>query len=296
MTAGLLPTIWDPPGTPPSSGSGGDVEARLDRPVALVVEDDESAVDVALGLLAMLGYRARVARDGHEALLAVSQRQPDLILLDIHLPELDGVSFLKVLRRVTEMREVPVVAVSAVYPPNGPVARMLHDLGVSQYLSKPFNLAGLRAAVATAHPEGPLGPHAEADNTLTDPQMTAVPGSWGLPCRAWVGGDEQGLIIEGASLESLTVVAARGVFRAGAACRLEVSLRLETRDVKAGTQVRLLARATGTVGSLGASERWNLELQAAIPSSGMIAALRGARGPAGSLIKRRVGARRARPA
>jgi CheY-like chemotaxis protein len=270
VTLGVLPTIWDPPGGPPPGAPVGPVGLRLDRPVALIVEDDESAVDVALGLLAMLGYQARVARDGHEALLAVSRSVPDLILLDIHLPELDGVSFLKVLRRVTEAREVPVVAVSAVYPAEGPVARMLEDLGVSQYLSKPFNLAGLRAAVATAHPEGPLGADAEPDGTLTDPHMSSVPASWGLPCRAWVGGDEQGLIIEGAGLESLTVIAARGVFRPGIACRLEVTVRFAVEEATTETQVRLLARATGAVGSMGGSERWNLELQAAIPSSGML--------------------------
>jgi len=236
--------------------------------VALVVEDDESAVDVALGLLAMLGYRARVARDGHQALLAVSRSVPDLILLDIHLPKMDGVSFLKVLRRVTDTKEVPVVAVSAVYPPGGPVARTLMDLGVSQYLSKPFNLAGLRAAVATVHPEGPVGPMSE-DETLTEPHLAAVAGPVGLPCRAWVGGDEQSLIIEGAGPESLTVVATRGVFRPGVACRLEAALRLSVQGTETSTLVRILARATGPVGALGASERWNLELQATIPSAGM---------------------------
>lgn len=269
MSVGVLPSIWDPPGGPPRRGLSLGPAPGEQRPVALVVEDDESAVDVALGLLAMLGYQARVARDGHEALMAVSRAVPDLILLDIHLPGMDGISFLKVLRRVTDMDQVPVVAVSAVYPSDGPVARMLADLGVSQYLSKPFNLAGLRAAVGAAHPEGPLGPDAEQDQTLTEPQLVAVPSPSGLPCRAWVGGREQGLVIEGAGLESLTVVAARGVFRSGVACRLEVSLRLTTQEIRTETQIRILARATGSVGTMGASERWNLELQAAIPSSGM---------------------------
>jgi CheY-like chemotaxis protein len=259
-TPGIVPILFDPDrgGAPAVRGTD-----------ALVVEDDESAVDIAEGLMRMLGYRTRVALDGHAALVQISTRIPDFILLDIHLPEMDGITFLKVLRKVREARDVPVVAVSAVYPPDGPVSRMLEGLGVSQYLSKPFNLAGLRAAISTAHPDGPLAPK-PVDSDPTSRRVTSGPfPEWGIPCTGWIGGEAVQLIVEGAGPESVTVLAAPGAFRPGVTCRLECTVRMVVQDAMTETKVRLLARATGTVGKKAVSERWNLQVQAARPASGM---------------------------
>jgi CheY-like chemotaxis protein len=127
------------------------------RPRALVVEDDPDAAEVALGMLSVLGYRTEIAVDGHQALYSLSRDPPELVLLDICLPEMDGLTMLRVARRVVEARGVPVVAASAVYPPDSAVAALLAEMGVTSYLSKPFNLAGLRMAVSLAHPDGPAG-------------------------------------------------------------------------------------------------------------------------------------------
>ena len=244
---------------------------RLVGTDALVVEDDESAVDVAVGLLRMLGYRTRVARDGHAALYEVSRAIPDFILLDIHLPEMDGVTFLRVLRKVREAKGVPVVAVSAVYPTDGPVSRMLEGLGVSQYLSKPFKLGGLRTAIAAAHPEGPLG-QGRREPEPPRPKPVAAYGlypEWGLPCVGAVGGQEHPLIIEGAGAGVITVLAAPGVLQRGTTVRLECTVRRVVQDAMTETKVRLLARVAGIAGRKGGSERWRLEVQAVRPTSGL---------------------------
>jgi len=123
-----------------------------DAPMAMVIEDDPDAAEVATGMLQMLGFRVRICPDAHDALFALSGTSPDLILLDICLPEMDGVNLLKVARRVKEARDVPVIAASAIYPRGGPIQRALEDLGVRAYLNKPFTLSGLKQALDQVMP------------------------------------------------------------------------------------------------------------------------------------------------
>ncbi len=129
---------------------GADLELAPDAPIALVVEDDRDAARIAGGLLRMLGYRSRIAVDSTEALYALSEGLPSLMLMDVCLPMMDGLSLLKVARRIEGMRAVPVVAVSAVYPEDGAVARGLAGQGITAYLGKPYTLNGLRAAIDEA--------------------------------------------------------------------------------------------------------------------------------------------------
>ena len=142
-------------------------------PLVLIVEDDEHAARVASDMMRLLGYRSRIAGDGHQALYALAEGPPDLLLLDIHLPEMDGVSLMRVMRRVKGMAAVPVVAASAIYPSEGPVARVLAEQGVTTYLTKPFMMAELRRAVDEARSAAmKFGPPPTA--TMTDGQVRAV--------------------------------------------------------------------------------------------------------------------------
>lgn len=142
-------------------------------PLALVVEDDEHAARIGSDMLRLLGYRSRIAKDAHEALYALAEGPPALILLDICLPEMDGVGLMRVMRRVQGMDAVPVVAASAVYPSEGPVARVLAEQGVTTYLSKPFMLEELRRAVDSARSSAlKVGPAPDA--TMTDGRVRAV--------------------------------------------------------------------------------------------------------------------------
>ena len=136
----------------PAEGPPAAHEPGTDAPLAMVIEDDPDAAEVATGMLQMLGFRVRICPDAHDALYALSATAPDLILLDIIMPEMDGVNLLKVARRVKEARDVPVIAASAIYPRGGPIQRALEELGVKAYLNKPFTLSGLKASVDAVMP------------------------------------------------------------------------------------------------------------------------------------------------
>lgn len=165
---------------------GADLELAPDAPIALIVEDDPDAARIASGLLRMLGYRSRITVDSTEALYALSEGLPSLMVMDVCLPMMDGLGLLKVARRIEGMRTVPVVAVSAVYPEDGAVARGLAAQGVSAYLSKPFTLNGLHWAIDEARSAAlRLGPAPEpsmgeglasvTDDDIRDWQQTFEP-------------------------------------------------------------------------------------------------------------------------
>jgi len=139
-------------------------------PLALVVEDDPDAAEVAAGMLGLLGYNTRVAGDGHTALQMLSQTKPDLVLLDVCLPGMDGMALMQVAERFADLGGVPIVAASAVYSPEGTEARVLKQLGVQWVMAKPFSLAGLRSVVHQIDParDLPSVPRPEDDAKLPE--------------------------------------------------------------------------------------------------------------------------------
>lgn len=127
------------------------------RPTALVVEDDPSAAEIASAMLGLLGYDVRVATDAQSALKALASESPDLLMLDVCLPDLDGPKVLRIARRLKEHADLPAIAASAIVARGAPEVEELRALGVTEFLSKPFNLPALRAALGRAHPAGPCG-------------------------------------------------------------------------------------------------------------------------------------------
>ncbi len=123
---------------------------RSERPLALVVEDDPDAAAIGSAMLEMLGWETIVAETGEEALFALANCPPDLVLLDVCLPDVDGLGVLRVVRRLASTRDVPVVVASAIHKRSGPQARLMRDLGAPDFLSKPFGLKELRKAVDAA--------------------------------------------------------------------------------------------------------------------------------------------------
>jgi len=111
-------------------------------PRILVVDDEESILDfVELGLR-YEGFEVELAQDGPAALTAVAARRPDLILLDLNLPGLDG---LDVCRRVRQVSDVPIIMLTA----RGDVDERVEGLeaGADDYLPKPFKFKELLARV-----------------------------------------------------------------------------------------------------------------------------------------------------
>ena len=117
----------------------------------LVVEDDAS---IAIGLRINLekeGYRVLVAEDGEQGLALARDHSPDLVILDVMLPRLNGLEVLDALRR--EGREMPIIVLSARSGEMDKVAGL--ELGAEDYVSKPFSLAELLARVRAALRRGP---------------------------------------------------------------------------------------------------------------------------------------------
>lgn len=103
-------------------------------PLVLVVEDEPGIASILSAYLERDGLRTRVAQDGEEALQLFRQLRPDLVLLDIHLPKVDGVDVLRVIRNEGQ---VPVIMVTALA---GDVDKLLAlRMGADDYVVKPFN-------------------------------------------------------------------------------------------------------------------------------------------------------------
>ena len=111
----------------------------------LLVEDDEPTRRAVAGNLAGRGYGVREAADGEEALRQWEQSRPDLILLDLGLPGIDG---LAVVRRVRRDATTPIIVLSARDQERDKVAAL--DAGADDYLTKPFGMPELHARVRAA--------------------------------------------------------------------------------------------------------------------------------------------------
>ncbi len=126
----------------------------MDKPKVLVVEDDQRIRASIRRALAYEGYRAFEAGDGESALVTVRDDPPDLILLDLNLPGIDGI---EVCRRIRDAGDtMPIIMITARDAVSDRVVGL--DSGADDYLVKPFDLSELTARVRAAlrrHEPGP---------------------------------------------------------------------------------------------------------------------------------------------
>ena len=115
------------------------------REKILVIEDEKSISHFISTILNSHGYEAMQARSGAEAQSMISSHCPDLIILDLGLPDMDG---LEILRQLRSWSSLPVVVVSARSYERDKVTAL--DLGADDYLTKPFGTDELLARVRTA--------------------------------------------------------------------------------------------------------------------------------------------------
>ena len=120
----------------------------------LVVEDDQEIAQVLLRSLRMEGYEARASYDGEAALADAREFSPDLVILDLGLPKLDGIDVARSLR--SDGGDVPILMLTARDAVDARVAGL--DAGADDYLVKPFErqelLARLRALLRRRPPRG----------------------------------------------------------------------------------------------------------------------------------------------
>jgi PleD family two-component response regulator len=112
-------------------------------PKILIVDDEPFNVDTLEQELDDLGYATVSAANGKQALTQVAAEEPDLILLDIMMPEMDGFQVLSHLKAEAAWRDIPVIVISAMTD-LGSVVKGI-KLGAEDYLAKPFNEVLLRA-------------------------------------------------------------------------------------------------------------------------------------------------------
>lgn len=111
----------------------------------LVVDDEPNIVLSLEFLMTQAGYEVRIARDGNEALEAVVEKTPDLILLDLMIPGRDGYDVCQTLRRSEEWASIPIIMLTA----KGREVEKEKGLalGANDYVTKPFSTSELTARV-----------------------------------------------------------------------------------------------------------------------------------------------------
>ena len=114
----------------------------MTKPKILVVDDEERIVEIVRAYLEKDGYRVVAARDGRQALDLVSREHPNLVILDLMLPETSGWD---VCRSVREIFKIPVIMLTARDDDSDKIAGL--ELGADDYVTKPFNPRELLARV-----------------------------------------------------------------------------------------------------------------------------------------------------
>lgn len=102
----------------------------------LAVDDDEKVLRLIEALLIPHGYEVIPARNGQEAITAMTSTKPDLVLMDIFMPKMDGYTALGTIKNDVATREVPVVMVTAVGQELN--KKLAESLGAAGYITKPF--------------------------------------------------------------------------------------------------------------------------------------------------------------
>jgi two-component system, cell cycle response regulator DivK len=120
-------------------------EQRQGAPRVLIVEDRALNLKLLKDILEFHGYATTVTGSGAAAIDLARQYRPDLILLDIQLPDIPGTEAARRLKADEETKSIPIIAVTAFAMPGD--RTMILDSGCDDYVSKPFNIRDLLALV-----------------------------------------------------------------------------------------------------------------------------------------------------
>jgi len=121
------------------------VEGTLIKKKILVVEDEETLLNLQSILLTMKGYKVEGVMDGQAALEAVATMKPDLILLDIMLPKIDGFEVCRQVKANEATRHIPVIMLTA--KKNWQDRIMGEQAGADLYITKPYKSSMLIEAI-----------------------------------------------------------------------------------------------------------------------------------------------------
>jgi two-component system OmpR family response regulator len=142
-------------------------------PQVLVVDDDPHIRQLLVFALEKAGLSAREAEDGEAALAQVAKTQPDLVVLDINMPKLDG---LEVCRRLRAQGDLPILFLSS---RDDEIDRVLGiELGGDDYVTKPFSPREVVARVQAILRRARTAPAPKADAPMSHGRLTLDPESW----------------------------------------------------------------------------------------------------------------------
>lgn len=120
-------------------------QASAKSPLILLAEDNQANIDTMSGYLESRGYRLILAKNGQQALEVAKSQQPDLIVMDVQMPVMDGIEAMRHLRQDRQFDHVPIIALTALAMP-GDRENCL-DAGANEYLSKPIKLKQLAVTI-----------------------------------------------------------------------------------------------------------------------------------------------------
>ncbi len=133
----FLPGLPAPEAVSPAPG--------FQSPLILLAEDNQANIDTVSGYLESHGYRVVLAMDGQEAIALAQQHQPDIILMDIQMPGMDGLQAIHHIRELPHLINVPIITLTALVMPGDREKCLL--AGANEYLTKPVKLKQLVATI-----------------------------------------------------------------------------------------------------------------------------------------------------
>jgi CheY-like chemotaxis protein len=108
----------------------------------LIIEDHRDLRELLRAHIHLKGFTAVTAKNGKEGIETAIAEKPDLILMDIMMPEMNGWEATRILRGITETKEIPILAVTAIFRSSD--LESCIEAGCNDYISKPFTLEELR--------------------------------------------------------------------------------------------------------------------------------------------------------
>ncbi len=113
----------------------------MDEKMVLVIEDDELNLKLVKEMLRLGNYRTIEAMDAETGIQMAGQHKPDLILMDIHLPKMDGLSATRIIKSDENLKQIPIVALTALAMADDREKAL--EAGCDDYVTKPFRLQNL---------------------------------------------------------------------------------------------------------------------------------------------------------
>jgi CheY-like chemotaxis protein len=145
--------------------SNGIAENTQEKPVILIADDNTDSRDALRALLEAYGFAVAEAENGEEAVRRALQSHPDLILMDIMMPRVDGVEATRRLRASKEFRQVPILTLTAMVGSQD----MALGAGCDAYLNKPLEIPALLKTIRSWLEKGRPGVEARRPPEIRSP-------------------------------------------------------------------------------------------------------------------------------